>query len=75
MDHQYKLKFEMKKISYLSSLQKKTTNDTLDYFFNKWDIDSIILKTTNICTFKCKYCFWFRKKEGDRFSRCIRGKY
>ena len=34
----------------------------LDLLLDNWVPSSLVLKTTNVCTFKCKYCFWFRNK-------------
>ncbi|MBF0407954.1 MAG: radical SAM protein [Candidatus Riflebacteria bacterium] len=32
----------------------------LESFLDDWTISSLLLKVTNLCCFKCSYCFWFR---------------
>lgn len=53
----------MSSCSLFSSVDKDTLTNGFEYLFNNWTIDSILLKTTNLCTFNCNYCFWFRDKE------------
>lgn len=46
-------------------------NELLDNFYKNNRITNLLVKVTNLCNFKCSYCFWFRDPTVLQYPKVI----